>query len=897
MHKRFLAGILSCLMVFSVFSTTIFANHYGFQEEFDYDTNEYVTNEEMFILNKVGISAWASIDEMGARHNEPITRAFMAWYIARMKKLPTNAPTEYETIFKDLSSEYKYYSQIKAVVDAGYMIGNSDGYFRPNDLITTREAAIVLLRVLGYQQYISVAGVDKALKETNILDNLELEDSITQAKLHRMFFNALNSPAIKSGSLTKYLNGEVDIEFIIDESYLGFEHLYGIKHEMGILDAVKGTTLETSGDFLKDGEIGISGLTYSYGEDVSVLLGYKVNYFYEEKNEEKEIIYLYKSEGNEDFVLTHEDIEGFQNGVYTYVDGNKTKQVGLSKDTKVIFNGVANPSYSKEEMVPKFGSVTFINNDKDKDYELVKVESYEFFIASRIDEAGKKIYTETYDVTDVLDFNGVDSYAFFSIDAKIDFDRLKIGNLLSVRRSSPNSAYKSVVLKAQKATKTKVEISSVKEDTVVAGGVTYKLWDGLPIELKIGEYYNIYVLDDVVVAATEGDITDLEHAYLINYQTEDVPFADEAKIAAVNMNSEYVEYDVAKILYIDGVKQTSLDGARNILMNSATYSRGKSDVYPLAQPVMFGFNGNGEVNKIETYADADGNMDVGENAALTQYTTDSYGLTTTAEYNSVNPNLHTADAKNVSNISTSVKTLFIPKDDRFELDSYATGSFLGNTKYLLDISNRNDGSGVPEAIYIYEDQSIIDERIRWVYPCLVTELCTELDPDGEIQYVVKGYQQTSEVTMTCDKELFDRMDVGDLWFVFTNKNSHIISCLEAYTIKISELETPGLIVSMSSYIRPEKRGIVAGTLLANEGGFIKVCEAFPDENGNIDLNAFTEYYKTTNIQTFKYSVERGMPKIEKLNLNAAIPYSLDPENPSKVVLVLRSGVRQLIIFE
>ncbi len=899
MYKRILAGILSCLLLFSATNITSFANAYGFKEEVDYTTNDYVTNDEMFVLNKLGITSWENIEAMAERHNEPITRAFMAWYMVRMAKLPTETPSEYETMFKDLSSEYKYYSQIKAVVNAGYMNGDPDGYFRPNDLITPKEAATVLLRVLGYQQYISVAGVDRALKQTRILDGIAFDETVTQEKLMKMFFNTLNSPAIKSSSFTQYGNGEMDVEYLIDEAYIGFEHLYGIKHEMGILDATSRTTLDASGDVLNDDEIGISGITYKYDTDVSDLLGYKVNYLYTEKNNGgREIFHLYKSEGNEELVLTYDVIDSFAKGVYTYEDGNKIKKIGLSKDTRVIFNGVANPGYSEEEMTPEFGSVTFINNDKDSDYEVVKVESVEFYICSKVDEANKKLYTETYDVVEILDISTADSYVFYSGETQIDFDRVKVGNLLAVRKTSPNSEYESVEIDVQKATKTKVEVTKINNDTVVAGGTSYKLWDKLPIELVLGEIYNLYVFGDYLVAVSDGGVSELEHAYLINYGVDDTPFANTARIAAVDVNSNYVEYDVAEILYIDGVKQTNLDNARTRLMNSAAYSRGKSDSTPLAQPVMLGFNSNGEVNKIETYADSDGNMDTSEDAVLYQYTTDTFTLTGTAEYNSINPSLHdTTNDRNVSNITTTSKTLFIPAEDRFETDSYSTEAFLGNTTYSIDISNRNDGSGVPEVIYIYEDIATIDSRLKWVYPCLIAELYTELDADGETKYVVRAYQQTSEVLLTCDKEMFDRLDIGDLWFFFVDKNSHITRCTEANTVKISELETPGLLVNLSSYIRPEKRGIAAGTLLNVEGGFIKVCESFPDANGNIDLTAMTEYYKTTNIQSFKYSVERGIPVLEKVNLATAVPYSLDPENPSKVVLVLRSGVRQMIIFE
>jgi len=926
MNKRFLALILSLLMMFSVLNIPAFANHYGFQDEYEYTTNDYITNDQLYMLNKLGISrSWSSISELGSRHDEPITRHFMAWYTVLLSDIKAEYPSSYETLFKDLSSEHEYYSEIKAVVNAGYMNGDGDGYFRPNDLITTREAATVLLRVLGYAPYIDVVGVDKILLHTELLDGLEIEETITQAKLLRMIFNALNSPALKSTAYELLNNGDVDISYVIDESYLGFEHLFGIKHEIGILDATPETTLISAGSTLKSGQIAIAGTVYAYDGNAEEFLGYKVNYFYRDyKDDTKEIVYIHKSDKNEELVLTHDVINGFASGVYSYDKNNSTKRIALSNDTRVIFNGIASPSYPDDKMAPAFGKVTFINTDSDSSYEVVKVDSYEFYISSKIDETNEKIYTETYNNTDIIDLSTADSYKLLQDGSEVTFDKVRNGNLMAVRRSLPGCGYDKITIDVSKVTKSKVEVSAIKDDTFVAGKDTYTQWKKLKdyVTIKIGKIYNLYVFEDQVVAVIEGDVAGLDHAYLMDFGITEKSFSTAAKIASTDTAGNYLVYDVAEKVYIDGTPFTDMSVAKSRLLLSAPQSAGYTDSAPVAQPVMLGFNKDGQVNKIDTYVYAEGTEDEMSLQQLgyictetttetdgSQTTTDIYLKDTTVQYESNNPSLYYtaggAPWRHIANVPTSVTVLFVPGADRFNKDEYRNRTFIATTDYKIDISNLDKDSGIPDVVYVYETEANAEVVRKWSSHYLIADLYEELNADGDLEYIVKAYQQGNLVNLTCDADLFAQLSVGDIWSLYPNKNNHITYSSVLFEMNLPLPADEG---SRKKFLMSDPdtlsgaTGAMLGTVMHSESGFLKIAAAilptdvdFASKVASDDYDY--DYFTTGSATVFKYSNFRGVPTIEKTGMSDIVSYTQNPENPSIVLLSMRGKAQQVIIIE
>ncbi len=892
--KRILSLIITVVMLFSLF--VIPAHGWGYTVEQDYTTNEWIDNNMMSVIGMTGVSSWDEIKDMGNRSEEICSRWFMAWYVCNLKGCRAAKPTEFEVLFHDLTSEHVYYSEIKGAVEAGYMRGYPDGTFRANEPITAQEAARVLLSVLGYDPYIAVKGYAAALNETKILDGIPADaEKLNQAQVLRMIYNAFMSPAIRQEDYAGTLkDGITMVNYVLDEDYLGLEHLKGYKYGQGVLDGVAGTSLSDADDSLDAGNVTIDGVEYKVNdtllwEEPGEMLGYNVDYYYKEaENGISTIRYMHPNDKNGELVLTHNDIESYSNGTYNYYDKNdKEKTVKLTNEAKVLINTIATPSYSDDEMVPDFGTVTFIDNDGKKGYEVVKVDSFEFYYVSTINEGEETIY-DSENGTKLI-FKGADEVKIFSDGSAINLGRVKKGTMLAVKQSSPNASYKKIYAEALTQTVKNALVASVNENVVSAGGLTYTKWDKLDIEK--GETYTFFSYGDEVVMAITGE-GGSAYGYLINAAV-DGTFTKTISFRLVDMEGNEQIYDGAKAVYIDG-KNTEYENIPAALMAASVNS--KTDAaYPMAQPVKYELNTKGQMLRIdtlvveaETYANSD-------DESFTSPTTDDAQLT----YYYANRSLYNADdlTYNAAVVDNSTEVLFVPVD-RGDAESYWKRSMYNISKYNVDICDRNE-VGTASAVFVYYDPStsgVYAERQHMI----ISDLRTELDEEtGDLKYIIEGYLQATLRTYTADKELFDSMNVGDVIRVETDRYDKIIAYQKTFDIDkdYSDRSTRMLTSSGATYPLALGYKMIYGTPIAIEGGVLKFTQSMPDDIEGWDTSFNTESYITTNATYWKYSEVQGNPTVEKASANDVITYAMDPENVSKVVVNLGESARQIYIIE
>jgi len=896
--KRFLLILLSVLMLVSTLNLGVFANPVGFTEKIEYDTNEWITKDELAILNKLRITEWADISEMGARNSEVVTRWYAAQQICKLARLDVTETAGYETLFKDLTSEHKYYNEVKAAVKAGYMKGNADGYFRPDEAVTVRDVASMLLRVLGYEPYIGIMGEARMLGETDIFKGIPSnEQTITQAQFLKMIFNALNSPAIRQGAFEKYKDGGYDVTYMIDDTYLGFEHLFGVKHEMAVLDGVQGTTLEQSGDSVRDGYIAIAGVDYLYQGDAEQLLGYKVDYYFTQEDDQREIVYLCKSDDNMEFVLNYDEIDSFSQGVYTYADGNKTKELELSPDVRVIYNDIANPDYTDAEMVPSFGTVTFINNDGKKGYEVVKVVNYEFYFSSSINAETQKITDMTGNTPRILETGNCDSLRIISGENEIAFGRLKKSNLLVVKRSSKNSKYDKLVIEAFKVSKKGIKITSIKEDSIASGNSEYDVWDAIIPELRMGKTYDLYMFENKVVLAVEDEGAGAEYAVLAGMGIDGNAFSKYARFAIVDMEGNFAEYEGAEKIYLDGTVFSNYDSLKNRLAETALlYSNGYTPDHSVSQPVKISFNSLGQVHKIDTYFyDAEKEEETSLQKAIESTgKTNYYSSYSRTLYNLVEGTTNQYKVV-VASVPESDPVLFVPSD-RFEEDSYVVKYFSNGDIYCVDVLGRDEDSYVADALIVYYDPetSGIGSTTGHV---IVSDLSSEM-VDDEVVYTVKGYRNTSQVTYTCDESLFKELSIGDVYRFETDRTNKIIAISKIYDIDDDFPAEGGRQTFSTNSSSASGTGSVFGSLIDVDGSFIRVSQTLTTDADGIDPTKNVDnFHVSSSVGVYRYSVIRGMPVVEPISLSDAVPYTTDKETPSLVMLNCVLGLKQVYFIE
>jgi len=896
MFKKITAFLLAVLMM-TALVTTVSANPLGFPESKVHESSEWITAEEMTVLYKLGISPWDGIPAMSDRVDEVASRWIMCYFLGKITDIDATKPQEFETLFNDLTSEHQYYNLIKGAVKAGYMNGYPDGAFRPNNPISTMEAATVCLRVLGYEPYMAVMGREKALQKTELLDGLPVEDQMTLPQLLKMFWNMLNSPAVKVGSISTE-NGGADgmVDFTVDESYLGFEHLRGVFYKTAVLDGVKGTTLNEGGDNIKDGYITVGGVTYKYGTDVTNLLGYKVNYVYKMNGTDNaEIMYLFKSDDNKELVLTHEDIVDFENGVYTYEDGDKDKEAVLSAQTRIVYNGVANPEYEDSELVPAFGKVTLIDYDGKKGYEVAKIENYEFYYASAVDGEKQKVYDKEGETPRILDVYDSDLLTIRDGEKFITVDRIKIGNLVAVKRSSKNSAFDRVEIETFKVTHKGIQIKKVNEETVSSADTDFAIWEGMAEQIVLGKTYNFYEFDGQIVYAVEGDAEGAEVVYLLSLGDDGTAFSSEIKVALVEMNGNYAEFDCVEKLSIDGVQYTNADSMRTKLMESARLSIGFLEDYPFAQPAKIKFNGNGKVRAIDTVYYNEGAED---KDSLQKFPTD----TTKVRYDGHGRGLYAPESessssynKHVVSIGSATKSMAVP-DERFEEGLYSTQRYEDYTNYKADIIEWEDNSRLAKTIFVY--YSGTGNISDYTNTAIIADLRKELNEEGDTVCSVDSWIQAIKYTYTCDEGIFAQLSVGDVCKFAVNKKDEVISLKKIYNIdedfpKRGERTTATSLTAAKA----RARATFFGSLVAIEDGFMRVTEALPTDIEGYDPDYNVDNFYMGTAPVFRYTEVRGVPTVEKVSISSAVPYTTDNNNPSLLILNINQGVKQIYIIE
>ncbi|MBO4940912.1 MAG: S-layer homology domain-containing protein [Clostridia bacterium] len=913
MNKKLLAGLLSALMIFSAFNITALGE--GFPEpEYEWsNTSEYITAEELSILYECGIVPWEQIKDMEGLSENTISREYAAWYICKLTGIDMTVAENYETLFTDVSSENEFYGEIKAVVSAGFMQGDPDGEFRPNDPITTMEAATVLLRVLGYEPYIKMAGMNKAIINTEILSGIEVKDKITHGEILRMLLNTLKSPAIKQEYFSILKDETVDIGYVLDDEYLGFQHLLGLIYDTGVLNAIPGTTLEEPESSLKDGCFLIDNIEYRYSGEASEFLGYKVNFVYKKLSDKTNVlVYISKSDRNEEMVLSHNVIDSFSNGVYSYDDDNRTKRISFSSETRVIFNGLANPGYNRNpgEMRPEFGTVTFINNDNDSNYEVVKVESYKFYLSVSAVKSDEKLYCKDVFDNDVsLNLKDTD-YTIIDGNKEVALDRLKANQLLKVRESSSStSGTKKIVIESMKPSKSNIEITSIYKDSIGAGTSKIKVWDKIKNTLQMGKTYTLYIVDDEIVLAVEANVSDLTHVYLLDYQAFSEAFDVTAKVAVVDTSRNYLIYDIAEKVYVDGTLTTDLASVRGVLIASAQNSVNVSATYPLAQPARIGFNKNGEVNKIDTY-------EVGVN--------EEDSIEPAVAYNPETGNMEKAPSllymatvqgfyhnswdiggyrQLVGDIS-GAKIIHVPINDRANTDLYRQTGFSVEASYAVDIAGFDEEDKSIDVVYYYYNDSTASakEYFKLDNQHIIAELYQELDSNGDVQNVIEAYQGSSKVKYTCEDDVFGQMHIGDVWYLDTNTENHVKMSLKQFSP--ADGFSAGLVeAARTSSVLADNYGTFLGTGLSLMGGKLLFTPTLPESvptllDGSVDWTQIpTDMINISSAAVLKYRVVNGQPTVESSTISELMTYDKEAEKASTVIINKVRTAGQLYIIE
>ena len=396
--KRILAMMISVMMILS--SVAVFADGKTSTTAFSDVLGDEAYADAIVTLNLMGVIN--GYPDGTFKPSDNVTRAeFTAMLIRTLNLASAGSPSAAELPFTDVDDNDSSINWAIPCINTAYGMGVINGYedatFRPNNNVAYEEAIKMIVCTLGYGNGVDTSATPwyvDYITRANQIGLTENASSLGQAEtpasracIAQLLYDALEIPLVENDKLT---------EKTILSDYLGYIKAEGIISSDGV------TSLSSPDVNLRDNEIQIyareeSGLyeTHTYSTTDKTLkdyLGYGVDFYYTTKG--SGVRTLMFCVVNDSLVTTinaryFDASQSTDTRIAYYEDDNaeKEKYITLDGNNTVIYNGklygaTASASRFTKVMIPKLGEIKFIDSDKDNDYDVVVIKSYEAYYVS-----------------------------------------------------------------------------------------------------------------------------------------------------------------------------------------------------------------------------------------------------------------------------------------------------------------------------------------------------------------------------------------------------------------------------------------------------------------------------------------------------------------------------------
>ncbi|MBQ7976849.1 MAG: hypothetical protein IJ300_14280, partial [Clostridia bacterium] len=456
---------------------------------------------------------------------------------------------------------------MEELYNLGIVHGYGNGKLEENNTITTYEAVKMVVNALGYETLAELEGgyplgYVKVAYDVDILSGNVQNKELRVADAIRIMIDAGNAPVAK-------ISNDALLHGIELGGKTMFYTYFDVVRIDGILTANGFTSLDAQ--YCIPGEVIINGVNYEVGDTKAAdLLGYHVEaYAYDtdltdvfiaagpkaDYNTEVSVIagsYVQTSGSLASFTVQYEDLEG------------NMKKLKVGDGYNVVYNGKLYGGLTLETLDAALADVTYVDNDKDGIYELVKVEEYETYITETVDATKLDVYAK-YDKSINLDPDKYDVFIYKSNGSEGEFADITPGTALSVLKSDDGDLIKVYILgKTAKGTVSNIATSGGHIRITIGGNslVVTKEFENLvhtdKQELMLGANYTV-VLDrngNIVEVEMVGDVWTYGYITRIGY--------DETKETCTTMeifdqSNKFVELSIGERLVVDGTSYKSLD--------------------------------------------------------------------------------------------------------------------------------------------------------------------------------------------------------------------------------------------------------------------------------------------------------------------------------------------------
>ncbi len=433
----------------------------------------YAEEEELSLPVKTLMALGILEDDLTFDEEKEVTRGE---FIEMVMNIVGDVVYRNEIEFSDVPNDHPSYNAVMSAASMGLISGIGNGEFLPDEQITFAQAVRMLVNLAGYTSRAEYEGgypngymnVGRSL---DLFNSADPNKGLLNSDCVSLLYKAIDIPYLKLTGLTSE-----NAEYAADKEWTVLREYQNIRKGKGVVTANSRTSLYSSTGTAA-GQVMIDDILYEENDtDTGSLLGYKIEFYYRDEDEntgsDKTLIFSDIGTYNDILEIGTEDTS-FEDGILTYVDGNREKNVKIPVTAAVIYNGVAAGTFvTQENFVPEHGKIILINNGEDSGYSVVNIYSYRTMVVFAVNE-NKNIISGKYD--DVLSLQELqEGYEYRIHDDygnDIPVEMLREWDVLSIL-DSPDGSFMDIEVSDRKITGT---ARSVTEDSIMIDDVEYKL--------------------------------------------------------------------------------------------------------------------------------------------------------------------------------------------------------------------------------------------------------------------------------------------------------------------------------------------------------------------------------------------------------------------------------------
>jgi len=792
--------------------------------------------------------------------------------------------------------DYNQYIELLGV-DVDEITVNAD------NKVTYSYAVKAIVKGLGYDTLVKNNDYYSMAIQIGLVNNVSYKENqfITLEQQIKLFDNALNIKVMRMIKTGEYVKSMENTGILLEE-------VLKLQKRKGIVTGTHKTPLFGK-TVLHEGEIMIGDVIYQTETDYSDSLGMNVEFYVALDKEDNTLVYLYENARKNDLItLDYKELIDYKGNKYTYWnDNNKKETVELAKPFYTIYNGFAASDLKRADMIPSYGNVKLIDNDKNGLYDVVIITDYIIGKANVVNEKEEVIYVETFDGNEKINLSNYDNYELYNHEgSKARYSVINKDDILLIKLSRGN--HYAYVGKVGSVINGSLDSYSIKGGIyeIVVDGTAYETTEKSIIDnLEVGNTYSFYIDNGNVVGMlqTSGD-TEYVTGYLIN-------------IALDNMFQDTLDM---KIFTEDGVMlitktatKVKLDNhsGRNAIQVNQALCDASGGFTP--QLIRYRLDGEGNVNVIDTpynhtqnYRDAEPGQYETKDSFRVVYSSTLDGEGSVYRYNSMG----TYGAKFILNGKYSIFQIpsspATAEDDDFRVTSASTDGFyseLNSTSYSVEAYSFDGSEVYADVIVGFGGKGVTkNDNCRGV----ITSITKTIDKDGnEVECLTiqgpPGYhvELLNYLYQGSIPKYYDnsgprsyKYDVGDfVWVQWHDKEIEFLSMI--YDVETGYYygnNAVGGSWSIGGY-----HAVFKGSVLKKEGNAILVTDKIITPNLT-NKEAAANVFVPSQFSLRRVSKVGGKMKYEVCTENELVDYMSSPNDYSEVLIYTSSGYAWLMVI-